>query len=113
MPCKYIIHVTGPRKSKEGELDYSKLAESYLSCLKLVKEYKIKEIAFCCISTGLFGFPKRESACIAIDTIMEWINKEEHKLDRVIFDVFTHEDHSIYQELLDNHKIEYDSLCLI
>jgi len=113
LPSKYIIHVTGPRKTKEGKLDWSKLAESYVSCLKLAKQYKIREIAFCCVSTGLFGFPKRESAELAIQTILEWISKEEHNLDSIIFDVFTYEDHSIYQELLDNHKIEYDSLSIV
>ena len=60
---------------------------------------KIKEIVFCCLSTGIFGFPKEESAKVAVKSIRNWLSKEQYKFDSIIFDVFTYEDHMIYQKI--------------
>lgn len=80
LPCKHIIHVTGPRAkkvesdSKKDKLicDFTMLAKCYIACLEVAKENNIKEIAFCGISTGLFGFPKSKSAVVAVTTIIQW-----------------------------------------
>ena len=59
----------------------------------------VDSIAFCCISTGVFGFPKREAAKIAVDTVKEY--KEEKRSDiKVIFNVFKDSDLAIYREVL-------------
>lgn len=122
LPCKYIIHVTGPRNAAlgtglsldiESSCDFKMLAQCYISCLEVAKANNIKEIAFSGISTGLFGFPKTNSAIIAVKTIMSWLKESEYKFDHIIFDVFTSEDHFIYQNVLDIEKIEYQSLTII
>ena len=81
--------------------------------MELSGENNIKEIAFCCLSTGIFGFPKKESAQIAVNTIIKWIMTKRYKLNRIVFNVFTYEDHLIYQELLSENYIEYDTLSYI
>ncbi|MGX8699531.1 MAG: macro domain-containing protein, partial [bacterium] len=56
-------------------------------------------IAFCCISTGVFGFPKREAAEIAVQTVRDW-KRETGSGMKVIFNVFGDEDLSIYRRIL-------------
>jgi O-acetyl-ADP-ribose deacetylase (regulator of RNase III) len=98
LPSKYIIHTTGPRKDLYE--DYRILAECYEQCLKLATKHHITEIAFCCISTGIFGFNKRNAATIAIDTVRSWIASNKHSLKKIIFVTYTDEDKELYSTLL-------------
>ena len=100
LPCKYVIHTVGPIVG--GRLtarDCELLKSCYLSCLKLAEENDVNSIAFCCISTGVFGFPQNEAAQIAVQTVMDY--KEKHNSDiKVIFNVFKNEDLAIYKKVL-------------
>ena len=100
LPAKYVIHTVGP--IVEGRLTRQHrdlLASCYRSCLELAEEHGCGSIAFCCISTGVFGFPKREAAEIAVDTVRAY--KEENQSEiKVIFNVFQEEDYCIYRRLL-------------
>lgn len=51
-------------------------------------EYKVRSVAFCCISTGEFHFPNEEAAEIAVKTVTEALEKHSEKIDRIIFNVF-------------------------
>ena len=100
LPCKYVIHTVGPivggrLTNKDCEL----LKSCYLSCLKLAEENGVESIAFCCISTGVFGFPQREAAQIAVDTVKKY-KAEMNSNIKVIFNVFKDDDYIIYNELL-------------
>ena len=96
LPSKYIIHTVGPIVNGSATDEDKKLLKScYNSCLNIVVENSIKSIAFCCISTGIFGFPKVDAAKIAVETVEEF-NKEI----KVVFNVFTDEDYNIYNKLL-------------
>lgn len=98
LPCKYVIHTVGPIVSGYlTEEDCELLKSCYLSCLKLAGENGCKNIAFCCISTGVFGFPQKEAAQIALNSVKEY--QKEHKIE-VIFNVFKDSDKQIYRELL-------------
>lgn len=100
LPCRYIIHTVGPIVSGKLNEQHCELLKScYLSCLKLAEENGVDSIAFCCISTGVFGFPKREAAQIAVETVKEY--KEENRSNiKVIFNVFKDDDLSIYRNIL-------------
>lgn len=71
MPCRYIIHTVGPvwhgGKSGEDEL----LASCYRSCLREAAEHGVRTIAFPCISTGVYGFPRDRAARIALDVLKD------------------------------------------
>ena len=100
LPCKHIIHTVGPiANGHPGAEHRVQLAECYRSCYELAKENSLQSIAFCCISTGVFGFPQAEAARIAVDTVQELVGKDENPLE-VIFNVFLDEDLRIYSELL-------------
>ena len=57
-------------------------------------------IAFCCISTGVFGFPQEEAARIAVDTVRAWLDANPKADMHVIFDVYTEKDEQTYREIL-------------
>jgi len=100
LPCKYVLHTVGPIVSGRLTEEHCELLKScYLSCLKLAEENGVDSIAFCCISTGVFGFPKREAAKIAVDTVKEY-KEENHSDIKVIFNVFKDDDYAIYNEIL-------------
>lgn len=82
------------------ESDCCLLAGCYRSCLELAAANGVRSIAFCCISTGVFRFPQREAARIAVETVMDFLNRDK-TVKQVIFNVFTDADRSIYQDLLE------------
>lgn len=101
LPCKYVLHTVGPIIT--GELrreDCELLADCYRSCLTLAVKNGVQSVAFCCISTGVFHFPKEKAAEIAVETVSEFL-KTDAALRQVIFNVFTDEDKEIYERILE------------
>lgn len=100
LPSKYIFHTTGPvvygHVTGQNETD---LQLCYVNCMKTADEMKLSTIAFCCISTGVFGYPKQEAAKLATKTVREYLSGTNSRL-KVIFNVFTEEDYAIYSRLL-------------
>ena len=74
LPSNYIIHTVGPRWAggKNGEAKL--LSSCYETCLDIAEQNRLESIVFCCISTGIFGFPKDLAAKIALDTIQKRID---------------------------------------
>ncbi|MCR5090798.1 MAG: protein-ADP-ribose hydrolase [Oscillospiraceae bacterium] len=100
LPCRYVIHTVGP--IVQGELTAQheeQLASCYRSCLALAEKTQCSSIAFCCISTGVFGFPKKRAAEIAVRSVRDYLS-ETHSSIEVIFNVFKDENYKIYRELL-------------
>ena len=101
LPCKKIIHVAGPKvEGNVTEGMEEALFDCYTNSLDLCKENNIESVAFCCISTGLFRFPNRRAAEIAVQTVTEWLKDHPGWMERVIFNVFKDQDRKIYEELL-------------
>jgi O-acetyl-ADP-ribose deacetylase (regulator of RNase III) len=100
LPSKFVLHTVGPVVQGRLNKEHCRLLQScYLSCLTLAAEKGIKSLAFCCISTGVFGFPKREAAQIAVQTVKAYQEKTGSAM-KIIFNVFAEEDYEIYRELL-------------
>lgn len=98
LPCDYVIHTVGPIVQSRLTKKHCELLKScYQSCLELAILNGIKSIAFCCISTGVFGFPQDKAAEIAVQTVREFL--KTHDIE-VIFNVFTEKDFDIYKRLL-------------
>ena len=98
LPCDYVIHTVGPIVQGRLTEEHCRLLESsYKSCLDIAVQNGISSIAFCCISTGVFGFPQKEAAQIAVRTVREY--RKTHDV-QVIFDVFGDDDYEIYKKLL-------------
>ena len=102
LPCKKIIHTVGPiyKDGKNGEEQV--LRNCYINSMALAEQYRLENnldeitIAFPCISTGAFRFPKTRACKIAIDTIS---NCGYDKIN-VIFVCYEELDYTIYREML-------------
>lgn len=104
LPSKFIFHTVGPvvcgRVTKENKSD---LAKCYRNCLSKADEMKLHSIAFCCISTGVFGYPKEEAALLAVKAVREYKAQTSSSL-KIIFDVFTENDYELYRRILEKNR---------
>lgn len=101
LPAKHVIHTVGPiANGRVTAEDERLLASSYRSCYELARKSGLRSIAFCCISTGVFGFPQEAAAKIAVATVRELQAADPEPLD-VIFNVFLDSDLAIYRQLLE------------
>ena len=101
LPAKKVIHIAGPivRESLTLELKQA-LENCYKNILNMCVENNLRSVAFCCISTGVFRFPNKKAAEIAVTTVTNWLKENENKIDKIIFNVFKNEDKLCYETLL-------------
>lgn len=100
LPCDYVIHTVGPIVQGDLTEEHEGLLIScYESCLHTADENDVKSIAFCCISTGVFQFPNKRAAEIAVQTVKKYKDETNSKI-KVIFNVFKDEDEGLYEQLL-------------
>jgi O-acetyl-ADP-ribose deacetylase len=99
LPAKHVIHAVGPRY-RDGHAGESALLRScYFNSLRLTAERKLQTIAFPCISTGIYGYPKAEACEVAVTAVSEWLAGNEHPRE-VIFCCFGEDDAELYRERL-------------
>lgn len=94
-PC--IIHTPGPiwNHGKSGEAEL--LASSYRSCLEVADANALKSIAFCSLSTGIYGYPLDEAAPIAVKTVRDYLDTHPNtSLERIVFAMFGEEEHKAF-----------------
>lgn len=100
LPAGHVLHTVGPIiQWSVSEGDRELLRRCYTSCLDLAAENGVKDVAFCCISTGVFRFPKDQAAAIAVETVTDYL-QTRRGVERVIFNVHGREDLRLYQGLL-------------
>lgn len=101
LPSKHVIHTVGPiangRPTDQHRLE---LERSYRACLDTACSHDCLSITFCCISTGVFGFPQEEAAEIAVRTVRDWLDEHPESSLIVVFNVFSEVDERIYRGLL-------------
>ncbi len=99
LPCKKVIHTVGPVWQGGNHHETQLLASCYDTALTLAEKHGLQSIAFPCISTGVYHFPREQAAKIAVNTVLNHINSGQYK-GEVIFCCFLQEDAIIYQRLL-------------
>lgn len=100
LPASSVIHTVGPIVSGPVTREHARLlAACYRSSLAAASERGLTSIALCCVSTGVFGYPKPDAARVAVHTVLSVLD-EHPTLARVVFTVFNDEDEAIYRELL-------------
>ena len=105
LPAKYVIHTVGPivTDGRPTIEQREQLANCYRNCLAIAQANGCHTIAFCCISTGVFGYPNREAAEVAVETVTQAIAQSHNNTIKVVFNVFKDIDYDIYRELLGTH----------
>ena len=100
LPCRYVLHTVGPTVHGQLTKEHCRqLSDCYRSCLKLAADSGLRSVAFCCISTGEFHFPNEKAAEIAIQTVWDYLKKNQNSPE-VVFNVFKDIDYNIYKKLL-------------
>ena len=78
--ARHVIHTVGPVWQGGGANERGSLASCYRQSLKLAREHGLEIIAFPAISTGVYRFPLRQAAAVAVTTIAEEL--AQHELPR-------------------------------
>ena len=86
LPCKYVIHTVGPVWNGGQYGEKEKLISCYRTSLALAKAHKCETVAFPLISSGIYGYPKDQALRVAVDTIGEFLMKNDMTVYIVIFD---------------------------
>lgn len=99
LSAKFVIHTVGPVWNGGKNNEPEKLASCYSRSLEIAIENKVKTIAFPNISTGIYRYPKKEAAQIAIRSVVQFLS-EHDKIEELIFCVFDNENYEIYKRIL-------------
>jgi O-acetyl-ADP-ribose deacetylase len=93
--CKYIFHTVAPILDANGQPNQEHLKLCYKTCLDKAVSMNLKSIAFCCLGTGFYKFPKALAAQIAVNVAKSFVNID------IIFTMIEEIDYQLYQKLLD------------
>ena len=94
LPCKKVIHTVGPVWYGGNNHERELLASCYDTAMRLAEENGLQSIAFSCISTGVYGFPKAEAAKIATEVLTKHLR--DGYQGEIIVCCFTPEDATYY-----------------
>jgi O-acetyl-ADP-ribose deacetylase (regulator of RNase III) len=95
--AKHVIHTVGPVYHGGGSGEAELLASCYRESLGLAVRAGLESVAFPCISTGVFGYPKSEACEVAVSVVVEWLAKNELP-GKVVFCCFDAGDLGLYRE---------------
>ncbi|HEV7165124.1 MAG TPA: O-acetyl-ADP-ribose deacetylase [Gammaproteobacteria bacterium] len=93
LKARWVIHTPGPVWRGGGMGEPQLLESCYRNSFKLAQERSAKSIAFPCISTGVYGYPKEAAVRIAIQVM----RKHETGVERIIACCFSVDDAEIYR----------------
>lgn len=99
LPSEFVIHTVGPivPDHRPTTQQVKELASCYTSCLSLSAKAGVKSLAFCGISTGVFGYPPEQAAMVALTVVSEWLSANPDVIDHVVFNTFGSEATAIYE----------------
>jgi O-acetyl-ADP-ribose deacetylase (regulator of RNase III) len=97
LPARWVIHAVGPRWHGGDSGERELLASAYRRSLEVADELGARSVAFPAISTGIYGYPKKEAARVAVETI----RAATTKVDLVRLVAFDEGTLDLYRGLLD------------
>jgi O-acetyl-ADP-ribose deacetylase (regulator of RNase III) len=101
LPARYVIHTVGPvwRGGEQGEPEL--LASAYRASLDLARAHALRTVALSAISTGVYGFPARQAAGIAVAAAAEAIGANPGAFGEIVFCCFSEGPAAHHREALD------------
>jgi len=96
LPARWVIHSVGPVWYGGDRGEAALLASCYRNSFELALQHEVHSIAFPSISTGVYGYPKREAATIAITQMQAY----QQRFKRIIACCFSTADADLYRSLL-------------
>ena len=98
LPAKFVIHTVGPVYREGQHNEPEKLAGCYRNSLAVAIENGCRSVAFPCISTGVYGYPIRDAAEIAVREVKAVLATRPDL--EVVFCCFSACDKAVYESLL-------------
>ncbi len=103
LPARFVIHTVGPIiQDRVTQKQEEQLANCYIHVLELARKKGIKTIAFPCISTGEFRFPKDKACLLAIGAVENYLEQQKNSFEKIVFNVYGGEDYKIYEKNIQN-----------
>ncbi|MET0288266.1 MAG: O-acetyl-ADP-ribose deacetylase [Pseudoxanthomonas sp.] len=99
LPARYVIHTVGPVWQGGSHDEAALLASCYRRSVALAAAHTLATLAFPAISTGVYRYPKRDAARIAVETVRDAARGTS--LHDVLFCCFSAEDLALYSSLLE------------
>lgn len=99
LKAKYVIHTVGPVWRGGSSNEDTLLCDAYSNSLKIATTHGVKSIAFPNISTGVYGFPKKRAAELAIKVVQDFL-RDNPVFESVVFCCFDSENLHIYKQIL-------------
>jgi O-acetyl-ADP-ribose deacetylase len=96
LPARWVIHTVGPVWHGGGHGEAQLLRSCYQTSFALALDNGVRSIAFPCISTGVYGYPKDQAARVALHAM----RAHEDRFDRIIACCFSEDDAAHYRRLL-------------
>lgn len=97
--ANYIIHTVGPVYQHCAD-DPVLLSSSYRRSLDEAYKLKCTSIGFCCISTGVYGYPLTEACTVARDSIRAWIKEHDNTVMNIYLCCFSKAELDAYRQAL-------------
>ena len=104
LPAKHVIHTVGPVWHGGGKGEPKLLENAYRNCFLVARQNGLTSIAFPAISAGVYGYPMRDGAAIALSVAREEAAKGG--FERIIFVPFNSQADKVYRDAADSLKIE-------
>jgi O-acetyl-ADP-ribose deacetylase len=99
LKARYVIHTVGPVYQDGFQRESEFLASCYRESLQLASANGLKSIAFPSISTGVYGYPMKDAAKVALTTILDYLAQHpEIELVRCV--LFGRAAYEVYAEVL-------------
>jgi O-acetyl-ADP-ribose deacetylase len=99
LPARWVLHAVGPIWRGGGHGERGLLASAYRSCLHLADSVGARSVAFPAISMGIYGYPGRDGAGVAIETVAEHL-RGQTEVDLVRFVLFSEETYDLFADAL-------------
>lgn len=105
LAAKKVIHTVGPVWRGGNNDEARLLASCYEKSLQIAAKCGMKSVAFPNISTGVYGYPKREAAQVAINAVSRFLANGNREIEKVLFVCFDRENEQIYREILEQSQL--------
>jgi O-acetyl-ADP-ribose deacetylase (regulator of RNase III) len=99
MPSRHVIHTVGPVWRGGGHGEPELLASAYRESLKLAAAERLTSVAFPAISAGIYGYPMKEAAAIAVGTAADFL-KTPSTVKDVVFVLYNDTAYRAFQKAL-------------
>lgn len=96
LPASLILHTVGPTGGEKP----AELASCYNTCLSLCRRNHIRSVGFCCVGTGIYGYPLEKATIVAVNTVTEFMLRHHKDFTHIVFACFTDEEHLAYTTIL-------------